>query len=48
MKKRANDGRADIRGLPNYSSDPIEEFEEERTVRETRAPKSLFPALELS
>lgn len=48
MKKRANDGRADIRGLPNYSSDPIEEFEEERTIREARAPKSLFPALELS
>jgi hypothetical protein len=47
-KKRANDCRADIRGLPTYSSDPIEDFDEERTVREARAPKSLFPALELS
>ncbi|KAK3296881.1 uncharacterized protein B0H64DRAFT_320805 [Chaetomium fimeti] len=48
-KKRANDGRADIRALPNYSSDPIEEFEEERRVRkEGRAPESLFPALELT
>ncbi|KAK3308036.1 uncharacterized protein B0T15DRAFT_94773 [Chaetomium strumarium] len=28
-KKRANDGRADIRALPNYNSDPIEEFEDE-------------------
>ncbi len=49
QKKRANDGRADIRRLPNYSSDPIEEFEEEtRVVREGRTPKSLFPALELA
>jgi hypothetical protein len=48
-KKRANDGRADIRALPNYNSDPIEEFEEERRVRkEGRAPESLFPALELT
>jgi hypothetical protein len=51
QKKRANDGRADIRALPNYSSDPIEEFEEEEEARPSRgerAPKSLFPALELS
>lgn len=48
-KKRANDGRADIRGVPNYSSDPIEDFEEEgRRFRDGRAPKSLFPALELT
>lgn len=48
-KKRANDGRADIRALPNYSSDPIEEFEEERRVRkEGRGPESLFPALDLT
>ena len=48
-RKRANDGRADIRGLPNCSSDPIEEFEEEgRRFKEGRAPKSLFPALELT
>ncbi|KAK4149715.1 hypothetical protein C8A00DRAFT_18641 [Chaetomidium leptoderma] len=48
-KKRANDGRADIRALPNYSSDPIEEFEEEkRTFKEGRVPKSRFPALELT
>ncbi|KAH6641620.1 hypothetical protein F5144DRAFT_590846 [Chaetomium tenue] len=48
-KKRANDGRADIRALPNYSSDPIEDFEEERRVRkEGRVPESLFHALELT
>ncbi|KAK4104671.1 hypothetical protein N658DRAFT_185980 [Parathielavia hyrcaniae] len=48
-RRRANDGRADIRALPNYSSDPIEEFEEEkRPARGKRAPRSLFPALELS
>jgi hypothetical protein len=48
-KKRANDGRADIRALPNYSSDPIEEFEDEgRGRKEGRVPKSLFPALEMS
>ncbi|KAL2130059.1 hypothetical protein VTI74DRAFT_6935 [Chaetomium olivicolor] len=46
-KKRANDGRANIRALPNYSSDPIEEFEEEARVSE-RLPPLLFPALELS
>lgn len=28
-KKRAGDGRADIRALPNYSSDPIEEIEDD-------------------
>ncbi|KAK4226529.1 hypothetical protein QBC38DRAFT_228014 [Podospora fimiseda] len=27
-KQRATDGRADIRALPNYTSDPIEDFEE--------------------
>ncbi|KAK4241428.1 hypothetical protein C8A03DRAFT_41144 [Achaetomium macrosporum] len=42
-KKRANDGRTDIRALPNYNSDPIEEFEDEE-----RPAKSLFPALELA
>ncbi|EAQ85876.1 predicted protein [Chaetomium globosum CBS 148.51] len=48
-KKRANDGRADIRALPNYSSDPIEDFEEEGRVRKDgRVPESLFPALELT
>ncbi|KAJ4302272.1 hypothetical protein N0V88_002410 [Collariella sp. IMI 366227] len=49
-KKRANDGRADIRALPNYSSDPIEEFElEGKGGRgQERLPPSLFPALELS
>jgi hypothetical protein len=47
-KKRTNDGRADIRALPNYSSDPIEEFEEERAPKEGRVPKSLFPALEMA
>ena len=42
-RKRANDGRADIRALPNYSSDPIEEVEDEE-----RPPTSIFPALELA
>ncbi|KAL2016119.1 hypothetical protein VTK56DRAFT_4238 [Thermocarpiscus australiensis] len=42
-RKRAGDGRADIRALPNYSSDPIEEFEDEEPHR-----RSLFPALELT
>jgi hypothetical protein len=42
-RKRANDGRADIRALPNYSSDPIEEVEDEE-----RPPTSIFPALELT
>jgi hypothetical protein len=42
-KKRANDGRTDIRALPNYNSDPIEEFEDEE-----RPPKSRFPALKLA
>lgn len=45
-RRRANDGRADIRALPNYSSDPIEEFgdDERAQVRE----HGLFPALELA
>lgn len=42
---RANDGRANIRKLPNYGSDPIEEFE--RDARSDRAEKgSMFGALE--
>jgi len=48
-RKRADDGRADIRALPNYTSDPIEEFEEEGGLaRDGRALRGLFPALELS
>lgn len=43
LRKRATDGRADIRALPNYSSDPIEESEDDG-----RPPNSLFPALELA
>ncbi|KAL2162620.1 hypothetical protein VTH06DRAFT_6456 [Thermothelomyces fergusii] len=48
-RKRANDGRADIRALPNYSSDPIEDYDDEGPVRrkDKKAPKSLFPKLEL-
>lgn len=42
-RRKASDGRADIRALPNYSSDPIEEFEDEERPR-----NSLFPALELA
>lgn len=40
-KKRASDGRANIRTLPNYNSDPIEEFEELE-----HSKQSLFPPLE--
>jgi hypothetical protein len=42
-RKRAGDGRVDIRALPNYTSDPIEDFEDK-----TQQPKSIFPALELA
>ncbi|KAK3944098.1 hypothetical protein QBC46DRAFT_375338, partial [Diplogelasinospora grovesii] len=41
-KKRARDGRADIRALPNYNSDPIEDIQEEDDH-----PSSIFGALEL-
>ncbi|KAK0739905.1 hypothetical protein B0T21DRAFT_347163 [Apiosordaria backusii] len=41
-KKRATDGRADIRGIPNYTSDPIEDFEDQQPTQ-----RSIFPALEL-
>ncbi|KAK4180589.1 hypothetical protein QBC36DRAFT_23522 [Triangularia setosa] len=42
-KKRAIDGRADIRGIPNYTSDPIEDFEDHQPTH-----RSIFPALELA
>ncbi|KAK3995023.1 hypothetical protein QBC44DRAFT_366901 [Cladorrhinum sp. PSN332] len=42
-KKRASDGRADIRAFPNYTSDPIEEFEEPGQSRQ-----ALFPPLEFA
>ncbi|KAK1760523.1 hypothetical protein QBC47DRAFT_456258 [Echria macrotheca] len=44
-KKRALDGRADIRALPNYNEDPIEEVEEDV---EPNAPKGLFGPLEVA
>lgn len=40
-RKRARDGRANIRALPNYSGDPIEEMDDDVS------PPSRFPALEL-
>ncbi|KAL2168229.1 hypothetical protein VTG60DRAFT_236 [Thermothelomyces hinnuleus] len=48
-RKRANDGRADIRAVPNYSSDPIEDYDDEGSVRkkDRKASKSLFQKLEL-
>ncbi|KAL2152560.1 hypothetical protein VTH82DRAFT_5744 [Thermothelomyces myriococcoides] len=48
-KRRANDGRADIRALPNYSGDPIEDYDDERPVRrkDRKASTSLFQKLEL-
>ncbi|KAK4670271.1 uncharacterized protein QC763_210230 [Podospora pseudopauciseta] len=42
-RKRAVDGRADIRSIPNYSSDPIEDFEDQQPTH-----TSIFPALELA
>jgi len=42
-RNRARDGRADIRALPNYSSDPIEEIED----GDVPSP-SLFGSLELA
>ncbi|KAK4193129.1 hypothetical protein QBC35DRAFT_165074 [Podospora australis] len=44
QRKRAADGRADIRAVPNYASDPIEDFEEPLQF----SKPSLFPALECS
>lgn len=42
-RKRARDGRADIRALPNYSGDPIEEIEDEVDA----PPPSLFGSLDV-
>jgi hypothetical protein len=43
---RTRDGRANIRKLPNYGSDPIEEFEED--ARSDRAQQgSIFGSLEM-
>lgn len=42
-RKRARDGRADIRALPNYSGDPIEEIGNE----EDAPPPSLFGSLDV-
>lgn len=44
QRKRAHDGRADIRALPNYSGDPIEDVEDD----DDPSPPSLFGALELA
>ncbi|KAK0720824.1 hypothetical protein B0H67DRAFT_577443 [Lasiosphaeris hirsuta] len=43
LRRRARDGRADIRALPNYSDDPIEDIEND----DDPPPPSLFGALEL-
>ncbi|KAK0652296.1 hypothetical protein B0T16DRAFT_443568 [Cercophora newfieldiana] len=42
-KKRAHDGRADIRALPNYAGDPIEEIEDDDVTQ-----PSLFGTLEFA
>ncbi|KAK3499902.1 uncharacterized protein B0T23DRAFT_401412 [Neurospora hispaniola] len=42
-RKRARDGRADIRALPNYSGDPIEEIEDD----DDAPPPSLFGSLDI-
>ncbi|KAK4245855.1 hypothetical protein C7999DRAFT_15990 [Corynascus novoguineensis] len=48
-RRRTNDGRADIRALPNYTGDPIEDFEDKGRVHENeKALRSLFPMLELA
>jgi hypothetical protein len=41
QRRRANDGRADIRALPNYSSDPIEDVDEEENTSKSRFPLKL-------
>ena len=43
QRKRAHDGRADIRAFPNYSSDPIEDIQDD-----VSAPPSLFGPLEMT
>lgn len=48
-RKRTNDGRADIRALPNYTGDLLEDFEDGGRVHEDeKALRSLFPMLELT
>jgi len=42
QRRRAGDGRADIRALPNYNDDPIEEIDDDDDVHDSR-----FGALEL-
>lgn len=42
-RKRALDGRADIRALPNYSGDPIEDIEDD----DDAPPPSLFGSLDV-
>jgi len=42
QKKRAKDGRMDIRAVPNYNSDPIEEIEDD-----DGAPPSIFGSLDV-
>ncbi|KAK4167978.1 hypothetical protein QBC43DRAFT_331154 [Cladorrhinum sp. PSN259] len=44
QKKRALDGRANIRALPNYTSDPIEDFDE--AVQQPG--QSMFPPLDFA
>ncbi|KAK1770946.1 hypothetical protein QBC33DRAFT_223253 [Phialemonium atrogriseum] len=46
-KKRNRDGRADIKGIPVYNGDPIEEFEESESEIRAEAAPSLFGALEM-
>lgn len=46
-KKRNRDGRADIKGIPVYNGDPIEEFEESESEIQAEAAPSLFGALEM-
>lgn len=45
-KKRIHDGRANIKSIPVYNGDPIEEFDEADFGIQTRAEQSLFGALE--
>ena len=42
-RKRARDGRADIRALPNYGGDPIEDIEDD----DNAPPPSLFGSLDV-
>jgi hypothetical protein len=46
-KKRTSDGRPNIKSIPMYNGDPIEDFEEGYCQRERTPEPGLFPVLEI-